>query len=51
MSVRLLSDEIKKQTDRARKSSVNFRTSERFGLIELVDKPVVFWFEKHQQES
>lgn len=50
-SVEVFREEIKKQAERARKSSVNFRTAERFGLIELVDKPVVFWFEKHQQEG
>ena len=36
--------EISKQTERANKS-VNFRTAKRFGLIEIIDKPVVFWFE------
>lgn len=39
------------QAERCRKSSVNFRTAERFGLIEVVDKPVVFWFERYQQED
>lgn len=50
-SIEVFREEIKKQADRARKSSVNFRTAERFGLIELVDKPVVFWFEQYQQEN
>lgn len=39
--------EISKQVERARKTSVNFRTAERFGLIQVVDKPVVFWFEEN----
>ncbi|GHW90043.1 TPA: HNH endonuclease [Vibrio cholerae] len=38
--------EISLQIERARRSSVNFRTAERFGMIEIIDKPVVFWFEK-----
>jgi len=37
--------ELELQAERGRKSSVNFRTAERFGLIQVVDKPVVFWFE------
>lgn len=40
--------EISYQIERARAYSVNFRTAERFGLIEIVDKPVVFWFEQYQ---
>ncbi|PKM17454.1 MAG: HNH endonuclease [Gammaproteobacteria bacterium HGW-Gammaproteobacteria-15] len=43
--------EISKQVERGRKSSVNFRTAERFGLIQEVQKPVVFWFEKYQQKA
>ncbi len=39
--------EIELQVKRARNKSVNFSTAERFGLIEIIDKPVVFWFEKH----
>ena len=37
--------EITYQVERARSYSVNFRTAERFGLIEVVSKPVKFWFE------
>ncbi|HEJ9689523.1 TPA: HNH endonuclease [Proteus mirabilis] len=50
-SVEVFREEIKKQADRARKSSVNFRTAERFGMIELVDKPVIFWFEQYQGDA
>lgn len=39
--------EIQEQANRARKTSVNFRTAERFGLIEVKSVPVVFWFEKN----
>ena len=39
--------EIELQTERARKQSVNFRTAERFGLIEVKQAPVVFWFERN----
>lgn len=38
--------EIAAQIERARKSSVNFRTAERFGLLEVTSAPVVFWFEQ-----
>lgn len=38
--------EIEAQVERARKTSVNFRTAERFGLIEARPAPVVFWFEQ-----
>ena len=41
--------EIESQVERARKYSSNFRVAERFGLIEEVKKPVVFWFETHQR--
>ena len=38
--------EIHAQIERARKTSVNFRTAERFGLIEAKPQKVVFWFEQ-----
>lgn len=38
--------QIAAQPERGSKSSVNVRTAERFGLIKVVDKPVVFWFEE-----
>jgi 5-methylcytosine-specific restriction endonuclease McrA len=37
--------EIQPQVSRARAYSGNFRVAERFGLIEEIKKPVVFWFE------
>lgn len=37
--------EIQAQAERARAYSVNFRTAERFGLVQEVKKQVVFWFE------
>lgn len=48
-SVELFREEITRQAERARAYSVNFRTAERFGLVEVVEKPVVFWFEKYQE--
>ena len=39
--------EIESQVERARKSSVNFRTAERFGCVQANDNPVVFWFERN----
>ena len=39
---------IELQIRRAREYSVNFRTAERFGLIEIREpEPIVFWFEKY----
>lgn len=38
--------EISLQIERGRKSSVNFRTAERFGLIKIIDNPVIFYFEE-----
>lgn len=38
-------EQIGEQVSRARSYSVNFRTAERFGLVQVVDRPVVFWFE------
>jgi hypothetical protein len=38
--------EIAMQVLRARKTSVNFRTAERFGMIKEDIKPVVFWYEQ-----
>lgn len=38
--------EIADQVARARRYSVNFRTAERFGLVQVVDIPIKFWFEK-----
>ena len=43
--------EISLQVERARKSSVNFRTAERFGQISIKTNPVVFWFEKNLRSS
>lgn len=37
------------QTGRALKSSVNFRTAERFGQVQITPSPIVFWFEKYQE--
>tara|TARA_R110002072_G_scaffold100778_9_gene222058 strand:+ start:5060 stop:5746 length:687 start_codon:yes stop_codon:yes gene_type:complete len=42
---------IAHQVERARKSSVNFRVAERFGLIEPTGNEVVFWFERNNQMS
>jgi 5-methylcytosine-specific restriction endonuclease McrA len=38
--------EVSMQVERARKYSVNFRTAERFGMIEVKPKPIVFYFEQ-----
>ena len=38
--------EIEQQVERARQYSVNFRTAERFGLVQIADAKVEFYFEK-----
>lgn len=48
-SLEMFRKQVSLQVERGRKSSMNFRTAERFGLIEAVEKPVVFWFEKYQE--
>lgn len=47
-SVEMFRKQISLQVERGRKSSMNFRTAERFGLIKTTDIPVVFWFERYQ---
>ncbi|MFT6910459.1 MAG: hypothetical protein ACJAS1_007188 [Oleiphilaceae bacterium] len=44
-------NQVSAQVSRAREYSVNFRTAERFGLIEPVSKPVIFWFETYLNDS
>lgn len=44
-------NQISLQAGRALKTSVNFRTAERFGLVQVIEKPVVFWFETYNPEE
>lgn len=44
-SLEMFRREIEKQVERARKSSVNFRTAERFGLVAETQNSVTFYFE------
>ncbi|EBJ0907084.1 HNH endonuclease [Salmonella enterica] len=48
-SLEMFRKQVSLQVERGRRSSVNFRTAERFGLVEVVEKPVVFWFEQYQE--
>ncbi|MGY0151840.1 HNH endonuclease [Edwardsiella tarda] len=48
-SIELFREQIAEQVKRARSRSVNFRTAERFGLIKVIDRPVIFWFEQYQE--
>ncbi|MCX0499711.1 HNH endonuclease [Erwinia billingiae] len=41
-------NEIAAQAARARQYSVNFRTAERFGQVQVTTSPIVFWFEQYQ---
>ncbi len=50
-SLEMFRKQISLQVERGRRSSVNFRTAERFGQISVVNKPVVFWFEQYEGEN
>ncbi|CAI1110088.1 HNH endonuclease [Serratia quinivorans] len=50
-SVETFREQIAAQAERARQYSVNFRTAERFGLVTVVDSPVVFWFERAEAQE
>ncbi|EGU4430710.1 HNH endonuclease [Salmonella enterica] len=50
-SLEIFRKQVSLQVERGRRSSVNFRTAERFGLISVVNKPVVFWFEQYEGEN
>ncbi|AXD07344.1 HNH endonuclease [Salmonella enterica] len=50
-SLEMFRKQVSLQVERGRRSSVNFRTAERFGLISVVNKPVVFWFEQYEGEN
>ncbi|EBU8924256.1 HNH endonuclease [Salmonella enterica subsp. enterica serovar Brandenburg] len=47
-SLEMFRKQVSLQVERGRRSSVNFRTAERFRLISVVNKPVVFWFEQYE---
>lgn len=47
-SIETFREQISRQVERARASSVNFRTAERFGQLQVTAQPVVFWFERYQ---
>lgn len=50
-SLEMFRKQVSLQVERGRRSSVNFRTAECFGLISVVNKPVVFWFEQYEGEN
>jgi 5-methylcytosine-specific restriction endonuclease McrA len=50
-SLETFREQIAAQAERARQYSVNFRTAERFGLVEVKDAPVVFWFERAEAQE
>ena len=50
-SIEQFRHEIQRQTERARITSVNFRTAERFGLVRVEARPVVFYFEQFNQAA
>ncbi|MCL6366224.1 HNH endonuclease [Pectobacterium carotovorum subsp. carotovorum] len=50
-SLEMFREQIAEQAERARQYSVNFRTAERFGQVQVTQSPIVFWFEKYQTET
>jgi hypothetical protein len=42
--------QVAEQAERARQYSVNFRTAERFGQLQVTPSPIVFWFERYREE-
>lgn len=42
--------QVSEQAERARQYSVNFRTAERFEQLQVTPSPIVFWFERYQEE-
>lgn len=42
---------LAEQVERAQRSSINFRTALRFGLVCKVKEPVLFWFERQQMSQ
>lgn len=50
-SLEMFRKQVSLQVERGRRSSMNFRTAERFGLVEVVTKPIVFWFEQYPPQE
>lgn len=48
MGVETFREQLEAQVERARRSSVNFRMAERFGLVSVAEPRVVFWFERQR---
>jgi len=51
MDVDLFRSELEKQVERARKTSRNFRFAEKYGLVQIIEKPIIFWFEQFRLEE
>lgn len=51
MSLEEFRGELGRQVERARRDSVNFRNAEKFGLVQVVEKPIVFYFESLTQNE
>lgn len=50
MTVKEFRTNIEQQVERARTQSVNFRLAERFGLISIIRKSIIFLFEIEPQQ-
>lgn len=42
---------IEQSVEALRRDYGRFRHAERFGLVQAIDKPVTFWFEKYRKNS
>lgn len=49
--IELFRKNLSKQVERARKTSMNFRMAERYGLIKITNKPVEFYFESVEKKE
>ena len=49
MSLEEFRRELESQVARAIRYSVNFRMAEKFGLIQVEERPIVFYFEKVEE--
>lgn len=51
MTLETFRKELAEQVTRARATSVNFRTAERFKQITITESPIIFYFESFTRES
>jgi hypothetical protein len=50
-SIEGLRDELNEQVERGLKYNCNFRMAVKYGLVEITNKPVLFWFEENNMTA